>query len=347
MKKFTAAFRKNPIAVVSIGLFIIMSLFVPKFFTARNLPNLFAQISYIGIPAVGIAYVFISGGNDMSTGMAMSLSGMISCLVMSYFMKNEVLSADPAMVGLAVALGVIVVIACGVLCGAINGFFVAKLKVNSFMMTLITQLIFKSVALIPTQSKSISAIPDAFVAIGKTKVFNLIPVSVFLLIAFFVAGQIFLSKSGYARRLFATGANPKAAQLVGVNTFAVQFKAYLFLGFCNAVGAIILVGKLGVANPAMGNDLFLDIMCGAIIGGCSLQGGKGSVTGTAFGVLLMGLITNGLTLLGVPYQGTTVVKGVVILGAIIFNTLLDRTAAKKMLASASQKQPQQPAPAAE
>lgn len=346
MKKVSAFIRQNPIALVSIGLFILMSLFVPNFFTARNLPNLFAQISYIGIPAVGIAYVFIGGGNDMSTGMAMSLSGIMSCLVMAKFMQNEVLAAQPSMVALATILGILITIACGMLCGAINGFFIAKLKVNSFMMTLITQLIFKSVALLPTQSKSITAIPEAFIAIGKTKVFGLIPVSVFLLLAFFIFGQIYLSKSGYARKLFATGANPKAAELVGINTFSVLFRAYLFLGFCNGIGAIILVGKLGVANPSMGNDLFLDIMCGAIIGGCSLFGGKGSVTGTAFGVLLMGLITNGLTLLGVPYQGTTVVKGTVILAAIILNTLQDKFAAKKMLASASQK-PQQPAPAAE
>ena len=129
MKKVTAAIRKYPIAVVSVGLFIIMSLFVPNFFTARNLPNLFAQLSYIGISATGIAYVFIGGGNDISTGTCMSMIGMLSSLVMAKFMQNEVLAADPSMVTLATVLGVVTVIVLGVFTGLINGFFIAKLKV--------------------------------------------------------------------------------------------------------------------------------------------------------------------------------------------------------------------------
>lgn len=340
MKKVIAAIRKYPIALVSIGLFIVMLIAVPNFATTKNLANLFAQISYIGISATGIAYVFIGGGNDISTGAAITMSGMLSGLVMMKIMQSEAILArmgESGQAGLATALGVIAVIIVGIVASAVNGIFIAKLNVNSFMMTLITQLIYKSVALWPTKSKSIVAIPEAFIAIGKTKLFGVIPVSIFILFAFFILGQLFLSKSGYGRKLFATGANPRAARLVGINTFSVLFKAYLFIGFCNAISAIILIGKLGVANVAMGNDLFLDIMCAAIIGGCSLFGGKGSVTGTAFGVLLMGLITNGLTLLGVPYQGTTVVKGVVILGAIVLNTIQDRVAAKQMLASASQK----------
>lgn len=340
MNKVIAAVRKYPIAVVSVGLFIIMSIFVPNFWTTRNLANLFAQISYIGISATGLAYIFIGGGNDISTGTGMTMSGMLAGLVMAQLVKDEVLAAqigDAGTAALATILGVVVVIVCGVACGALNGFFIAKLSVNSFMMTLITQLIFKSVALWPTKSKSITAIPEAFISIGDTKLFGVIPISIFILLAFFILGQLFLSKSGYGRKLFATGANPRAARLVGINTFSVLFRAYLFGGFCNAVSAIILIGKLGVANPAMGNDLFLDIMCSAIIGGCSLFGGKGSVTGTAFGVLLMGLITNGLTLLGVPYQGTTVIKGIVIMAAIVLNTIQDQIAARQMLASASQK----------
>ena len=129
----------------------------------------------------------------------------------------------------------------------------------------------------------------------------------------------------------------KAARLVGINTFSILFKAYLFGGFCNAVGAIILTGKLGVANPTMGNDLFLDIMSAAVIGGCSLFGGKGSVVGTAFGVLLLGLISNGLSLLGVEYQATTVVKGGVILAAIVLDTIQSQISARKMLMDTTDK----------
>lgn len=304
-------------------LFVIMALFVPKFFTSINLASFGAQLSYIGIGATGLAFILIGGGMDISTGTTMSLSGILSGLVMVKLTSGW---SD----GWSTAAGVVVVITAGIACGALNGFFIAKLKVNSFMMTLITQMAFMGISLWLTNSKSITRLPKAFVSLGSVKVWG-IPISLFLLLAFFIFGQLFLSKTGYGRRLFATGANPLAARLVGINTFSILFKAYLFGGFCNAVAAIILVGKLGVANPAMGNDLFLDIVSAAVIGGCSLFGGKGSVGGTAFGVLLIGLISNGLSLLGVEYQATTVVKGGVILAAIVLDTIQSRVSARKMI----------------
>lgn len=315
--------RKYPIAGISMLLFVIMALFVPKFFTSVNLASFGAQLSYIGIGATGLAFILIGGGMDISTGTTMSLSGILSALVMAKVTNGW---SD----GWSTASGVVVVLTAGIACGALNGFFIAKLRVNSFMMTLITQMAFMGIALWLTNSKSITRLPKAFVSLGSVKVWG-IPISLFLLLTFFIFGQLFLSKTGYGRRLFATGANPLAARLVGINTFSILFKAYLFGGFCNAVAAIILVGKLGVANPAMGNDLFLDIVSAAVIGGCSLFGGKGSVGGTAFGVLLIGLISNGLSLLGVEYQATTVVKGGVILAAIVLDTVQSRVSARKMI----------------
>ena len=317
--------RRYPIAGISILLFVIMALLVPKFFTAKNLATVGAQLSYVGISATGMAFILIGGGMDISTGTAMSLSGILSGLVMA-----QITSGWSTVAGVAVVLG------AGIACGALNGFFVAKLRVNSFMMTLITQMAFMGAALWLTNSKSVTGIPEAYVSLGSVKVWG-IPISLFLLLAFFILGQLFLSRTGYGRRLFATGANIRAARLVGINTFSILFKAYLFGGFCNAVGAIILTGKLGVANPTMGNDLFLDIMSAAVIGGCSLFGGKGSVVGTAFGVLLLGLISNGLSLLGVEYQATTVVKGGVILAAIVLDTIQSQISARKMLMDTTEK----------
>jgi ribose/xylose/arabinose/galactoside ABC-type transport system permease subunit len=315
--------RKYPIAGISILFFIIMSVFVPKFFTPTNLANVGAQLSYVGIGATGLAFILIGGGMDISTGTAMSLSGILSGLVMAKVTG-----------GMSTVAGIVTVLAVGIACGALNGFFIAKLQVNSFMMTLITQMAFMGMALWLTNSKSVTGIPDAYVSLGSVKIGG-VPISLFLLLIFFILGQLFLTKTGYGRRLFATGANARAARLVGINTFSILFRAYLFGGFCNAVAAVILVGKLGVANPAMGNDLFLDIMSAAVIGGCSLFGGKGSVVGTAFGVLLIGLISNGLSLLGVEYQATTVVKGTVILAAIVLDTIQSRLSARRMLESST------------
>lgn len=203
--------RKYPIAGISMLLFVIMALFVPKFFTSINLASFGAQLSYIGIGATGLAFILIGGGMDISTGTTMSLSGILSGLVMVKITSGW---SD----GWSTVAGVVVVLTAGIACGALNGFFIAKLKVNSFMMTLITQMAFMGISLWLTNSKSITRLPKAFVSLGSVKVWG-IPISLFLLLAFFILGQLFLSKTGYGRRLFATGANPLAARLVGINTF--------------------------------------------------------------------------------------------------------------------------------
>ena len=315
--------RRYPVAVVAILATIVMALFVPGFATSTNLTAVGAQISYIGICTTGLAFVLIGGGNDLSLGTAMSASAVISGLVMINIAGS-----------MATPVGIITILAAGLVFAAVNGYFVAYLKVNSFMMTLITQFIFKGLALLLTNSLSVKGLPESFTALGKTTLMG-IPVSIFVMLAVFIGSQFILTKTSYGRKLFATGSNEKAARLVGISTNWILFKAYLFGGLCNAVSAIILVGKLSVANPTMGNDLFLDIISAAVIGGCSLFGGKGSVVGAAFGVLLFGLISNGLNILGVPYQDTKWIKGLIILVAISMDTINEKISARNMLKFAS------------
>jgi ribose/xylose/arabinose/galactoside ABC-type transport system permease subunit len=298
-----------------------MSVFVRGFATGTNLSALGAQLSYIGISTTGLAFILIGGGNDLSLGAAMSASAVIAGLTMVRFGGV-----------FATPLGLVVVFVISTLFSAVNGFFVSYLGVNNFMMTLITQFFFRGLALCLTNSNSVTGLPRSFIAIGSASLFG-IPFSIFVMLAFFIIGQFVLSKTAYGRKLFATGANRKAAQLVGIPTSRILFKAYLFGGLCNAVAAVILVGKLAVVNPAMGNDLFLDIISAAVIGGNSLFGGKGSIAGAAFGVLLFGLISNGLTLLGVPYQATKWIKGLIILFAIAMDVINDSISSRNMLKS--------------
>jgi len=322
MKGFTVIknwIRRYPVAVVAILAAIGMSIFVPGFATSTNLTAVGAQLSYIGICTTGLAFILIGGGNDLSLGTAMSASAVISGLVMINVGSK-----------MSTPLGIIVILLMGMLFAAINGYFVAYLKVNAFMMTLITQFLFRGLALLLTNSLSVTGLPEGFVMIGRTTILG-IPISIFVMLGFFIVGQFLLSKTTYGRKLFATGANEKAAKLVGISTSMVLFKAYLFGGICNAVSAIILVGKLKVANPTMGNDLFLDIISAAVIGGNSLFGGKGSIVGAAFGVLLFGLISNGLNILGVPYQDTKWIKGLIILLAISMDTINEKLSARNML----------------
>jgi ribose/xylose/arabinose/galactoside ABC-type transport system permease subunit len=322
INSITAWMRLYPIAVVAIVMAIAMSIFVPNFATATNLTAVGAQLSYIGISAVGLSFILIGGGLDLSLGTAMSASAVISGLTMVNVIGSSSNWATP--------IGIIVLLSATILFAAINGYFIAYWRINAFMMTLITQFLFKGLALSLTNSFSVTDLPESFTALGNTTLLG-VPVSIFIMLAFFIIGQFILSKTSYGRQLFATGANVRAAKLVGIPTSSILFKAFLIGGLCNGVSAIILVGKLGVANPTMGNDLLLDIISAAVLGGNSLFGGKGSIIGTGFGVLLLGLISNGLNLLGVPYQITKIVKGAIILLAISLDMINERISARRML----------------
>jgi ribose transport system permease protein len=311
--------RRYPIAVVAILMGVAMSIFVPGFATATNLTAVGAQISYIGIATTGLAFILIGGGLDLSLGTAMSASAVMSGLLMIRIVGN-----------MSTPIGIIVILLTCVAFAALNGYFIAYLKLNAFMMTLITQFLFRGLALLLTNSLSVTGLPTGFTALGKSTFYG-VPISIFVMIVFFIIGQFILSKTSYGRKLFSTGANEKAARLVGIPTRKVLFNAFLLGGLCNGISAIILVGKLGVANPTMGNELFLDILSAAVLGGNSLFGGKGSVVGAAFGVLLLGLISNGLNMLGVPYQATKWIKGLIILLAISMDLINEKISARRML----------------
>ncbi len=331
--KIGALVQRYPIIPIAVLFFVVMVLFVPAFRTGTNLASFSAQMTYIGIAAAGLSFILIAAGNDLSCGMAMSANGVMTALIMTKIGSN---------VGGTVA-GFISVFVIGLALAAINGYFIAYMKINNFMMTLITQYCYKGLALILTGSKSVTGLPSGFLNIASAKIIG-IPLSFIVLILIYVVGQVILSKTRYGRELFATGANERAARLVGINTSLTFFKAYLFGGFCNALSTIVLIGKLGVVNPTMGNELFTDIISSAIIGGNSLFGGKGSVIGTAFGVVVIGLISNSLNLLGVSYQNQKWIKGIIILVAIVLDTVQGKLAAKRMLRSGA---PAAPAPASE
>lgn len=314
--------RLYPIAAISMLMAIAMSIFIPNFATATNLSGVGAQLSFVGISAVGLSFILIGGGLDLSLGTAMSASAVISGLTM--------VNVIGSMSRISTPTGIIIIISTCVAFAAINGYFIAYWKINAFIMTLITQLFFKGLALFLTNSFSVTGLPVGFTALGKTTLLN-VPVSIFVMLAFIIIGQLILSKTSYGRQLFATGANEKAAKLIGIPTNVVLFKAFLLGGLCNSVSAIILVGKQGVVNPIMANYLLLDIISATVLGGNSLFGGKGSVVGTAFGVLLLGLISNGLNMLGVQFQITKYIKGVIIILAISLNQINERISTRRML----------------
>lgn len=297
----------NPAVIASLALIILLGVAVPQFGTSQNILTVLQQMSVYGISAVGLAFVLICGGNDLSIGANITFSSIMAALFMT-----SIFPEGGAVVGVLAAL------ATGCVVGLVNGVMVAKIGVNPFMMTLIMSMLLEGLSIILTNATAIGGLPTAYVAIGSIELAYL-PLPLWILILFYVFGQFVLKKTVAGRKIYASGSNKKTAQLVGIKTDKMLIGTYIFCGMCASVAGIILSARLAAATPASGTSLMLDVMSAALIGGCSLFGGKGSVLGAAAGVLLLSLVSNGLNLIGVSYNTTLVIKGVIILLAVILD----------------------------
>lgn len=321
VQRMIQGFTGNPVFIATLILLVIMILFVPSFATAQNIRTVTQQFSYMGIAAVGLAFVLIGGGNDLSIGANISLSSIVAAMVMTHLMNGS---------GAAVLPGVAAALATGALIGLMNGICVSVIGMNPFILTLIMQMFCDGISLIVTDSLSIGGLPGTYLAIGTGEVFC-IPFPVLIMLVFFAGGQFVLFKTAYGRRLYTVGANKQAARLVGVSVEKVQIVAFVISGICAAAGGIILSARLGAATPSAGSNSMLEIMSAAIIGGNSLFGGKGTVVGAACGVVLLSLISNGLNLLGVSYYATMIVKGGIILMAVALDYVNQKIRTHRML----------------
>ena len=321
IQKIARGITSNPVFIATLILVVVMTLFVPSFATVQNIKTVAQQFSFTGIAAVGLAFVLIGGGNDLSIGANISLSSIVAALVMTRLMNAS---------GAAVVPGVLVALATGALIGAFNGVCVSVIGMNPFILTLIMQMFCDGVSLIATDSMSIGGLPEGYIAIGTSNVLG-VPAPILIMLVFFIVGQFVLTQTAFGRRLYAVGANKQAARLVGIPVEKVQITAFIISGMCAAVGGIILSARLGAATPSAGSNSMLEIMSAAIIGGNSLFGGKGTVVGAACGVVLLSLISNGLNLLGVSYYATMIVKGGIILLAVALDYFNQKMRTRQML----------------
>lgn len=321
MNRIGRSFLGNLVFPTTVMLIMLMVLLVPSFSSMHNIRTVALQISYMGVATVGLAFVLIGGGNDLSIGSNITISSIIAALVMTRLV--------PMMSG-SVVYGIFSALLTGALIGLINGFFVAKIGMNAFMLTLITQMLCDGISLMLSNATSIGGLPEGYIRIGTGKLFG-IPLPVIIMLIFFIIGQFILLKTAYGRKLYAVGANRQAARLVGIPVEAILMIAFVISGVCGAFAGIILSARLGAATPSSGSYMMLDIMSAAIIGGNSLFGGKGSVIGAAAGVVLLGLIGNGLNLLGVSYHVTMVVKGVIILLAVSLDYVTRKLSTRRLV----------------
>ncbi|MGQ9857045.1 MAG: ABC transporter permease [Fervidobacterium sp.] len=301
---FKQALRKlkdYPAIVGLIGLVILFSILSDRFFTVSNFINVLRQVSMQAIIAFGMTIVIISGGIDLSVGSVFALSAAILASIVS---KGSI------------ALGIIVALATGAGFGLVNGFIIAKAKLQPFIVTLATMAIARSLTLAYTEGMPITGFPDAFRFIGSGDIVG-IPVPILIMFGFLALMFYITTYTKFGLYAYSIGGNETAARLSGVKVDAYKISFYMLSGLLSAVSAIILTSRLNSAQPTFGVGYELDAIAAVVLGGASLSGGKGSVIGTFFGALIMGILNNGMNILNVSPFYQDAVKGIVILTAVL------------------------------
>ncbi|KUM03353.1 ribose ABC transporter permease [Chromobacterium subtsugae] len=295
------------LVLVAIGL----SVMSPDFLTVNNLLNVMRQVSINALIAFGMTLVILLGGIDLSVGSILALSSVLTASLLQA-------GVDPM---LATLLGIL----AGAAMGLFNGLVISKGKVAPFIATLATMTILRGLALVFSNGSPITGFDsELFSMLGGGYIAGLVPVPVAWMLILFAGFWFLLKKTVFGRHLYATGGNEEAARLSGVKVDRVKLWVYTASGAMSAMAGVVLTSRLNSAQPTAGAGYELDAIAAVVLGGTSLTGGRGWIFGTLIGALLIGVLNNGLNLLGVSSFYQQVIKGAVILLAV----LLDRSGKK-------------------
>lgn len=292
-------------ALIALLLLVIgISIISPEFRTGSNFLSLLRQSSINGLIAFGMTCVILTDAIDLSVGSVLALS--------------TVLCAGMVSAGVPAGIAMILALAIGTVLGAISGFLVTKGRLQAFIATLITMTVYRGLTMIFTGGKPISNLGDSFVLklVGRGNIYR-IPIPVILLLVIFAGFYFLLNKTTFGRAVYATGSNWKCAKLAGININKTKIIVYAISGFMSALSGLILLSRLGSAQPTLGSGYELDAIAAVALGGTSMSGGRGKIYGTLIGVLIIAVLNNGLNILGVSSYYQDVIKGFVILVAVL------------------------------
>ena len=306
--------KELTLVIVLFVLLLLFYCFAPKFMTIENIKNILVQNAYIIVSSIGMAFVIIGGGIDLSVGYQISLVGVITTISIQWF-------------HLPVWCSVLIGLMIGTLLGAINGFLSVKLQVHPMVITLATMAIYQGISYIITNSNSIYGLPDSFKFIGQGKILG-IPVSIIITVIVLIGATFFLSKTYPGRYIYALGGNGEAARLSGVNTSAMRVISFAICGFFVAVASILLVSRSGSMNSSVGAGTEFTCITAAVLGGVSMAGGEGKVWKVCVGAIILGVLSNGMQFVGLGVYPQYVAKGIILMAAISFD-IYQKTAKSK------------------
>ena len=281
---------------------IVISFISPRFLGIANIKNVLTQVSVNAVIAIGMSFVILTGGIDLSVGSILAVSAAVAA--------GMIKSTGN------ISFAIIVAIAIGCLIGFINGFLISKGRIQAFIVTLATMIIFRGVTYVYTDGIPISGLGQSFSGIGNKTILGL-PIPVLIMVIVFGIAYYILSQTRYGRYLYALGGNEDSARLSGINTDKIKTLVYVICGATAALSGIIVTSRIGSASPNAGVSFELDAIAAVVLGGTSLAGGEGSVVGTIIGALIIGVLNNGLNLMNVSPFYQSIIKGLVILLAVL------------------------------
>jgi len=297
---FKNIIRQYGILIGLIGLITVFSILSERFFTISNMLIVMRQTSIVAFLGVGMTFVILGAGIDLSVGSVLAFSGAVAAGVM----QNE-----------GIFLGILAGLAVGTALGAFSGLVITKLKIPAFIATLAMMAIARGSTLVYTDGRPITGLPSSFAFLGRGYIGN-IPFPIILMLIIFVLAYIILKLTRFGRYVYATGGNINAARASGIKVNNIIISNFAISGFLSGLTGIILASRLNSAQPTAGMGYELDAIAAVVLGGTNLFGGEGELWGTLIGAFIMGILNNGLNMLNVSSFYQQVVKGIVILIAV-------------------------------
>ena len=312
-KKHSAdTIRQMSLLFMLLAEIIIFSLLSERFLRVSNIINVLRQVSVTGISAMGMFMIILLGDIDLSVGSMYAFIGVL-CAFVFKATKSPVVT-------------ILAALAIGTVIGSVNGVITAKFKIPAFITTLATMSVCSGFSYIITKGTPIGVTDSRFTFLGSGYIAGKIPLPVIFMLVVLLAGYFLMYKTRFGRYVYACGGNAQASKWSGINADRIKILVFIIAGVLNGFAAIILAGRLGGGLPAAGEGSEMDVITAVVLGGTSMSGGKGKLWGVLLGVLIIGLLTNGLTMIGVSTYWQKVVKGIIIVVAVILDTKSSQTA---------------------
>ncbi len=299
----------------------VLTLLTDKFATSTNLFNVIRQITINLYLASGMTFVILLAGIDLSVGSVIAVAGCVSAGMITWN-------------GMPVFAGILIGIICGALIGVVNGLIISRTNIPAFIVTLAMMNIGRGIARIYTGAQTIAVLDDGYTFLGMGSLFG-IPIQLYFIIAVVAISSFILNRTQLGRHIYAVGGNKQASEYSGINVKRVTFFVFLYSGILAALAGILTVGRTFTGTMILGDGAEMDAISAVVLGGTSMSGGKGSISGTVIGVIVIGILKNGMNLLGIDSSWQYIVQGIVILIAVYIDYIKQGGDSKDFLKSMS------------